>query len=69
MNELPADVWSKIKPELVKRCPRLTPLDLTEAKGRIDLLTAKIQNRHWVSKTEARRLVLVLLKNAGVAVA
>ncbi len=69
MNEIPAAVWSQILPEISKRCPRLTPLDLTEAQGRIDLLTAKIQNRHWVSKTEARRMILVLLKNAGVAVA
>ena len=69
MNEIPAAIWAKILPEVTKRCPRLTPLDLSEAQGRIDLLTAKIQNRHWVSKIEARRLILVLLKDAGVAVA
>jgi hypothetical protein len=65
VNTIPDDVWRKIEPELKKRCPRLTPADLAESQQRIDLLTAKIQNRHWIAKEPARRIVLALLKDAG----
>jgi hypothetical protein len=69
VNQIPDTVWQQIIPGLKQAAPRLTELDLREAQGRIDLLTAKIQNRHWVSKIAARRLVLGLLKQAGVALA
>ena len=65
MNILADDTWQKLVPLLKQRCPRLTPADLGEAQQRIDLLTAKIQNRHWISRTEARRVVLGLLKDMG----
>ena len=68
MNEIPNDTWQLILPKLKKECPRLTGQDLQEAQQRIDLLTAKIQNRHWVSKVTARRMVLLLLKEAGAPI-
>ncbi len=69
MNQIPDPVYQQIVPGLKKACPRLTELDLREAQQRIDLLTAKIQNRHWVSKIVARRTVLGLLKQAGTVIA
>jgi hypothetical protein len=66
VNILSDDVWKQIEPGLRTACPRLTPDDLQEAQQRIDLLIAKIQNRHWISKEEARRIVLGLLQGAGV---
>lgn len=69
MNQIPDATWLSILPKLKLQCPRLTELDLKEAQQRIDLLTAKIQNRHWVSKIVARRTILLLLQNAGLAVA
>jgi hypothetical protein len=68
VNQIPDAAWQAIVPNLKKACPRLTESDLREAQQRIDLLTAKIQNRHWVSKIVARRTVLGLLKQAGVLV-
>jgi hypothetical protein len=65
VNIISDDVWRKIEPGLRQRCPRLTPADLVEAQQRVDLLTAKIQNRHWISREAARRIVLGLLKDAG----
>ncbi len=65
MNQIPDDVWTRIQPALKQHCPRLTALDFQEAQQRIDLLTAKIQNRHWVSKVVAQRTVLGVLKEAG----
>ncbi len=69
MNQIPDATWLSILPKLKAQCPRLTELDLKEAEQRIDLLTAKIQNRHWVSRIVARRTILLLLQNAGLAVA
>lgn len=66
MNQIPDAAWQTIVPQLKAKCPRLTELDLRETQQRIDLLTAKIQNRHWVSKVVARRTVLGLLQQAGV---
>ena len=68
MNQIPDDAWQRILPKIKQQCPRLTELDLREAQQRIDLLTAKIQNRHWVSKVTARRKILGLLQEAGVLV-
>lgn len=66
MNQIPDAAWQTIVPKLKALCPRLTELDLRETQQRIDLLIAKIQNRHWVSKVVARRTVLGLLQQAGV---
>ena len=65
MNMIPPETWQKILPALRAKCPRLTEQDLREAEQRVDLLTAKIQNRHWVNRLVARRLVLDLLRGEG----
>ncbi len=65
MNQIPDAAWQAILPKLKLAAPRLTEMDLREAQQRIDLLTAKLQNRHWVSKIVARRTILGLLKQAG----
>lgn len=61
MNVLSEDEWNRLLPELRARCPRLTEDDLAGAERRIDLLSAKIQNRHWIDRVTARRTVLALL--------
>ncbi len=66
MNVLSAAQWQSILPKLRAKCPRLTEQDLSEAECRVDLLIAKVQNRHWVSKIAARRTVLALLADAGI---
>ena len=68
VNIISDDIWRKIEPTLRQRCPRLTPTDLQETQRRIDLVIAKIQNRHWISREEARRIVLGLLKEVGALV-
>lgn len=65
MNIIPAEQWPQVAAGLVERCPRLTPLDLEESQRRIDLLSAKIQNRHWVTRVAARRTVLGVLQACG----
>ena len=65
MHTIPNAVWQSVEPKLKLRCPRLTVSDLAEAQQRIDLLSAKIQSRHWVSKEEGRRIVLSVLKEVG----
>ncbi len=69
MNMIPDDLWQKLLPFLRQRCPRLTEQDIEECEQRVDLLTAKVQNRHWVDKVTARRTVFELLAHAGPAVA
>ena len=66
MNILSAAEWSKVEPLVRAHCPKLTSSDLAECQFRVDLLTAKIQSRHWVSRVEARRTVLALLEQADV---
>lgn len=65
MLTVPDDQWQQLLPRLRKQCPRLTPLDLEESQKRIDLLIAKIQNRHWVDRITARRTILSLLQQTG----
>ncbi len=62
---IPDDVWQKILPTLRTQCSRLTEQDLRETEQRVDLLIAKIQNRHWSSRMDAQRLVLTLLSGVG----
>ncbi len=66
MLRIPDEPWRTIEPKLRERCPRLTPADFQEAQQRIDLLSAKIQNRHWISRQAARRIVLGAMKEAGI---
>ncbi len=66
MNILSESDWAKVEPAIRAACPRLTATDLAEAQRRVDLLAAKIQSRHWISKVEAQRLVLAVLHRAGV---
>jgi hypothetical protein len=65
MLTIPDDQWQLLLPHLRTQCPRLTPLDLVECMKRIDLLIAKIQNRHWVDRVTARRTILSLLQQTG----
>jgi hypothetical protein len=67
MNMIPDDIWSRVLPLVRNRCPRLTEQDIAEAQQRVDLLTAKIQNRHWCDRITARRTVLQLLQECGVS--
>ena len=68
MNTLPDATWSQLIPKIKATCPRLTEMDLQECQSRIDLLTAKIQNRHWVSRSNAQRTVLGALAALGMKV-
>lgn len=66
MNVLTDSQWTTLEPLLKKACPRLTPLDLVESQRRVDILTAKIQNRHWIDRVAAQRVVIGLLQQAGI---
>lgn len=66
MNVIPADKWSAFETLLKKQCPRLTPTDLAEAQRRVDILTAKIQNRHWMDRVAARRVLFALMQQTGI---
>ena len=57
MNIIPDDLWTKIAPVIRTQCPRLTATDMSET-----------QNRQWISRREAQRLVLSALKGAGMPV-
>ncbi|MDA3959795.1 MAG: hypothetical protein PF961_03320 [Planctomycetota bacterium] len=63
MNMLTDDEWNRLLPKLREQCPRLTEQDFVDADQRIDTLSAKIQNRHWINRIEARRIVLALLQD------
>lgn len=58
--------WKKLVPKLREKCPRLTEQDLREVRGRLDLVTAKIQNRHWCDRLTARRTVYALCAELGI---
>jgi len=66
MNVLTDSQWAVLEPLVKKACPRLTALDLVESQHRVDLLTAKIQNRHWIDRVAAQRTVLALMQQAGI---
>jgi len=65
MELLDEDRWDAVARAAKARCPRLTAADLADCFRRLDLLVGKIQNRHWVSKQEARNLVRVLVKETA----
>jgi hypothetical protein len=67
VNVLTDDQWQKLVPKLREKCPRLTEQDLAEAKGRVDLTVAKIQNRHWCDRLTAQRTVFALLGELGLS--
>ncbi len=58
MNIIPEAAWPAVVEALRQHCPRLTPADFADSGRRVDLLTAKIQNRHWISRIAARRVVM-----------
>lgn len=64
-NQLDDTTWTKLLPLVREACPRLTEADLDDVGQRMDLLTAKIQNRHWITRVEARRLVLDLVQKVA----
>lgn len=66
MNVLTDSQWATLEPALKKACPKLTPRDLLECQRRVDLLTAKIQNRHWMDRVAAQRVVIGLLQQSGI---
>ncbi len=61
MNQIDTAHWQRLLPRLRETCPLVTATDLDDCGQRLDLLSAKIQNRHWVDRLAARRLVLQLL--------
>lgn len=67
MSVIVEATWDRLLPLLRERCPRLTPADIEAVERRSDLLAAKIQNRHWVDRQTAERLVLELLQSAQSA--
>jgi hypothetical protein len=64
MNIIDDATWRNLLPALRTRCPRLTEQDIVECEQRVDLLTAKIQNRHWCDRMTAQRTVTDLLAGA-----
>ncbi len=64
MQQIPEPVWSRMLPKINELCPRITTEDLGECEQRFDLLTAKIQNRHWVSRTDAEKTAFAIMKDA-----
>ena len=69
MNVLADTDWATLTAAVRGHCPRLTPSDLVEAERRVDLLCAKIQFRHWISRDRARRLVLGEMGRLGIIAA
>ena len=69
MNVLADADWATLTSAVRGHCPRLTPSDLAEAERRVDLLCAKIQFRHWISRDRARRLVLGEMGRLGIIAA
>lgn len=67
MQQIPDSLWSRMLPKIKELCPRLTAEDLKECEQRVDLLTAKIQNRHWISRHQAETTALAILKQAEAA--
>jgi hypothetical protein len=65
MNIIPEEQWPQVAARLAQHCPRLTSSDLEQSQRRIDLLTAFIQNRHWINRITARRTVLSALQQCG----
>jgi hypothetical protein len=62
-NMLNDDQWQRLLPALRERFDRLTEQDLSDCGQRLDLLTAKVQNRHWIDRIQAQRLVLRVATN------
>lgn len=63
------DTWRRLLPALRQAFPRITAADWDDCQRRIDLVVAKVQNRHWIDKITARRqayaVVAPLLAGAG----
>lgn len=67
MQQIPDSLWTRMLPKIKELCPRLTSSDLKECEQRLDLLCAKIQNRHWVSRHDAETTAFAILKQAEAA--
>ena len=69
-NQLDDTAWEQLKQAIGQTCDRITPRDFVDCEQRLDLLVAKVQNRHWVDRATARQLVRDALKaNAAGATA
>ncbi|MCS6970096.1 MAG: hypothetical protein RMM29_02220 [Planctomycetota bacterium] len=66
MTVLDPAQWEALVRAVRQACPRLTERDLAECQCRLDILVAKIQNRHWVSRRDAERLVRQLLASPTI---
>ena len=64
MQQIPEPIWQRMLPKIKELCPRLTAEDLSECALRFDILTAKIQNRHWVSRKDAESTAFSIMKDA-----
>jgi hypothetical protein len=69
MNQLTAEQWNRLLPTLREVCPRLTAEDLADCDQRLDLLVGKIQNRHWIDRTAARRTLAAAVTSSGISAA
>lgn len=67
MKRIDDSQWAQVSAAVKTSCPRVSVQDLSECEQRIDLLIAKIQNRHWISRTAAQGLAFVMLKDAEAA--
>ena len=67
MKRIPDNVWAQVSGAIKKSCERISEQELNECEQRIDLLVAKIQNRHWVSRTKAEELAVMVVKDAEAA--
>ena len=66
-NQLTEAAWEQLTVALRETCSRLTPRDLADCEKRLDLLVAKVQNRHWVDRETARQLVRDALAKSPAA--
>lgn len=64
MHTIPAAIWPQVRQCLLEHCSRLTTADLAECALRPDLIVARIQFRHWVSRSEAAALVARIIEEA-----
>jgi hypothetical protein len=64
-NQLDDTAWEQLKKAISETCTRITPRDFADCEQRLDLLVAKVQNRHWVDRDTARQLVRDALAAAG----
>ncbi|TVR11685.1 MAG: hypothetical protein EA401_10480 [Planctomycetota bacterium] len=64
INTLSDEQWQAALPSLRTTFHRLTEADLRDCGQRLDLLTGKVQNRHWLDRITAQRQVLQVVRAA-----